>query len=322
MQASVPQAATTVRAAFWVAVALVILSLMGAFFNPLVGAAAGVTFALLAIGIRRRYAWAAITGACLLTYPILALATRVTAREAASFAVSVAIELILAVLLAAGAVKLWRDSSASRKPWPWLFIVILFAVFWTCFQPYAMPTESMANTLLAGDYVLMETASWHSGRQPHRGGLITFHYPVDRRQVFVKRVIGLPGDRLKIVNKQVFLNGSPIAEPYAIHTTTYVDPYRDDFPSTPTMLLPEQGQDMLRNHVKDGEVVVPEGAYFVLGDNRDDSLDSRYWGFVPRGDIIGNPVLIYASFDMGGKAPGAALATVLNTRWNRLLRVL
>jgi signal peptidase I len=85
-----------------------------------------------------------------------------------------------------------------------------------------------------------------------------------------------------------------------VHRTSYTDPYRDNFPSQPNMPLPQGSREVLSNNVFTGEVVVPAGQYFVMGDNRADSLDSRYLGFVPVGDIVGRPVLIYASYEDAG----------------------
>src|SRR6185369_181533 len=97
--------------------------------------------------------------------------------------------------------------------------------------------------------------------------------------------------------KQVFLNGKALNEPYKVHKTDYRDSYRDDFPGEPNSNLYPGAIEMLRRNVKDGEVVVPDGFYFAMGDNRDQSLDSRYWGFVPRENIIGKPLIIYWSYD-------------------------
>ena len=113
----------------------------------------------------------------------------------------------------------------------------------------------------------------------------------------MKRVIGVPGDRIRIVNKQVYLNGHKLDEPYKYHKTEYIDSYRDNFPSEPNVHVVDRAQDMLDNHVINGEVVVPPDSYFAMGDNRDSSLDSRYWGFVPRENIIGKPLIIYWSYD-------------------------
>jgi signal peptidase I len=130
-----------------------------------------------------------------------------------------------------------------------------------------------------------------------RGDVIVFRYPVDIKQTFVKRVIGVPGDHIRIVNKLVYLNGKPLREPYKVHKTFYLDSYRDNFPSEPNTRVDDRALDMLEKHVVNGEVVVPKDSYFAMGDNRDGSLDSRYWGFVPRENIIGKPLLVYWSFD-------------------------
>jgi signal peptidase I len=143
---------------------------------------------------------------------------------------------------------------------------------------------------------------------------------------YVKRAIGLPGDRLRIENKQVILNGRVLHEPYVIHKTNFIDPYRDNFPSAPNSQLPARALEMLARHVRDGEVVVPPGHYFALGDNRDQSSDSRYWGFVPRENIVGTPLLIYWSYDAPtdrllnpsfGHVMDLALNFFTKTRWER-----
>ena len=130
-----------------------------------------------------------------------------------------------------------------------------------------------------------------------RGDIIVFRYPVDIRQTFVKRVIGVPGDHIRIENKQVIRNGVRLNEPYKYHKTEYNDSYRDNFPSQPYLQLSEGAVEMLEKNVVNGEVVVPPNSYFAMGDNRDNSLDSRYWGFVPRGNIIGKPLIIYWSYE-------------------------
>jgi signal peptidase I len=116
--------------------------------------------------------------------------------------------------------------------------------------------------------------------------------------------LGVPGDRISIVNKQVYVNGKKLDETYAYHKTAYIDSYRDNFPSAPQVHLSDSGQDMLEHHMVNGEVVVPPDSYFVMGDNRDASLDSRYGGFVPRADPSGTPWFVYWSHD----APTEALA--------------
>jgi signal peptidase I len=111
-------------------------------------------------------------------------------------------------------------------------------------------------------------------------------------------VIGVAGDRIHLQNKQVYLNGHLLNEPYVVHKLDYLDSYRDNFPSAePNTPIYPPAQQMLEHNVVSGDVVVPPGYYFAMGDNRDQSLDSRYWGFVPRANIIGKPLVIYWSYN-------------------------
>src|SRR5215470_1822856 len=185
-------------------------------------------------------------------------------------------------------------------------VVIAIFVITFIVQAFQIPSESMENTLLVGDYLLVNKlcyggAGFGDHVMPYqkikRGDIIVFHYPVDPRQHFVKRVIGLPGDRLKMLNKKVFINGKPIDESYVRFIEPPNNLFRDDFPRVD---IPAYGLDgkwwlQMRKLVEDGELIVPQGYYFVMGDNRDDSQDSRYWGFVPQENVIGRPLIIYWS---------------------------
>jgi signal peptidase I len=223
-------------------------------------------------------------------------------------------------------------------------VVIAIFVITFVVQAFQIPSPSMQNTLLVGDYLLVNKLCYGAGsvadrlmpyRRVHRGDIVVFHYPVTPAQHFVKRVIGVPGDRVRLVNKQVFVNGQPLKEPYAHFSRPANDLFRDDFPrldvapgETPEWWL------TLRKLVEDGQLIVPEGHYFVMGDNRDDSYDSRYWGFVPAANIIGRPLLIYWSV-RGAEEPvipasiadklyhfGYAITHLFQiTRWNRTLRL-
>jgi signal peptidase I len=225
--------------------------------------------------------------------------------------------------------------------WTGTAILLLFAIS-TLGQAYVIPTSSMEDTLLIGDHVWVDKVAYAPpGRFTERflpytplrrGDIIVFRPPIDTSDPYVKRVIGVPGDRIRVVNKQVHLNGKPLQEPYKFHKTDYVDPYRDNFPSTPNAPLYPGAIDMLKNHVVDGEVVVPPGHYFAMGDNRDHSLDSRYWGFVSRERIIGKPVIIWWSYDapterLQSMIPSADhvfdLATNFfrKTRWSRTFQL-
>ena len=158
---------------------------------------------------------------------------------------------------------------------------------------------------------------------------------MDPQQLFVKRVIGVPGDRIRMVNKKVFINGKPLDEPYVKFLEPANNLYRDDFPRLDVPAVNMEGKWWLqmRKLVEDGELIVPEGNYFVMGDNRDDSQDSRYWGFVPRENIIGSPLVIYWSVKDWDRDPSFTLSGRLHhlayamthifelTRWNRTLRL-
>jgi signal peptidase I len=186
-------------------------------------------------------------------------------------------------------------------------ILLLLFLTTTLVQAYVIPTGSMEDTLLIGDHLLVDKLAFApSGpvsrwllpyTDVKRGDIIVFRYPVDIRQTFVKRCIGVPGDRIRVVNKEVYRNGVKLDEPYKYNKTDYVDAYRDNFPGEPNVSVDRRAIDMLQNHTVGGEVVVPPNSYFAMGDNRDSSLDSRYWGFVPRENIIGKPLIIYWSYD-------------------------
>jgi signal peptidase I len=222
---------------------------------------------------------------------------------------------------------------------------VVIAVFVITFivQAFQIPSQSMENTLLVGDYLLVNKLCYGGKglgnhimpyQQIARGDIIVFHYPVDPAQHFVKRVIGVPGDHLRMISKKVWINGKPLDEPYVHFLEPPNDVYRDFFPRVDIPALRMEGQWWLqmRKLVEDGQLIIPEGHYFVMGDNRDDSQDSRYWGFVPRENIIGRPLIIYWSVKDWDHDPAGVsgklyhLAYALThifqiTRWNRTLRL-
>jgi signal peptidase I len=195
---------------------------------------------------------------------------------------------------------------SALAEWTITILLLLFLTT-TLVQAFVIPTGSMEDTLLIGDHLLVDKLAFAPPgpvsrfflpyTQVKRGDIIVFRYPVDIRQTFVKRAIGVPGDRIRIINKQVYLNGVRLDEPYKYHKTDYIDSYRDNFPGEPNLTVDHRAMDMLLNNVVNGEVVVPGNSYFAMGDNRDSSLDSRYWGFVPRENIIGKPLIVYWSYD-------------------------
>ncbi len=226
--------------------------------------------------------------------------------------------------------------------WTVTIILLLFGTT-TLVQAFVIPTGSMEDTLLVGDHLLVDKLAYAPAgsvtkhllpyADVHRGDIIVFRYPMDIRQTFVKRVMGVAGDSIRLENKKVYLNGKLLDEPYVVHKLPYIDSYRDNFPADPNTPLFPAATAMLEHNVKNGSVVVPEGYYFAMGDNRDQSLDSRYWGFVPRENIIGKPLIIYWSYDASTEelSNPAVSATHLfdiithfatKTRWTRTLRLI
>jgi signal peptidase I len=188
--------------------------------------------------------------------------------------------------------------------WAVTILMLLFGTT-TLLQAFVVPTGSMENTVLIGDHMFVDKLAYAPAgalskhllpyTEVKRGDVIVFRWPVDLRQNYIKRVVGVPGDHLKLVNKDLYLNGKKMEEPYVVHLPTY-SPYRDEFPTVdrdPNQA--PQAREMF-SHIKDGELVIPPGQYFAMGDNRDNSLDSRYWGFVPRENIIGKPSIIFWSY--------------------------
>jgi signal peptidase I len=216
-------------------------------------------------------------------------------------------------------------------------VVALFILTFTV-QPFRIPSGSMEPTLLVGDFLLADKdvglevppRVFAPESQIHRGDVVIFHDPVDASLHLVKRVIGLPGDHLRMRDGRVFIDGAALNEPYAVYRPAGPDSYRDDFPLM-TSADPEVNSHWwieMRSLVAQGELRVPAGNYFVLGDNRNDSEDSRYWGLVPRGAIVGKPLLIYFSLNQPDDvpAPMPALHTTAAdsladfVRWDRVMQ--
>jgi signal peptidase I len=240
----------------------------------------------------------------------------------------------------------WRESVES------LLVTIILALFATCFvvQAFKIPSQSMEPTLLVGDHLLVNKFifegrnHWYDRFLPYRsirrGDVIVFKFPFQNHPHYVKRVIGIPGDRIKIVNSVVFVNGKRQADPYAIHDPAAYDPFAENFPPAnqdylDAAVLPQWKQELPKYVNVQGQLVVPPGHYFVMGDNRDHSWDSRYWGFVPRDAIMGRPVVIYWSLKEteqealdNSSSPRSWLFNVLDTlvrlpvetRWHRMFR--
>jgi signal peptidase I len=172
-------------------------------------------------------------------------------------------------------------------------------------QPYLIPSESMERTLLIGDFLLVDkqllapsdalSRTLLPYREVQRGDIVVFHHP--RPPLLIKRVVGIPGDRIRVDEGHLSVNGLRVPEPYAAFEPTTWNPARDVFPGTvysDPNVNPDWWRKML-SLVHNGELVVPENQYFVLGDNRNYSEDSRFWGLVPREAIVARPLVIYFS---------------------------
>lgn len=316
------QLGTASRRGFWLAIGLAGIAFLSTLLMPL--AAIGVVVWLaVAWGIRRSHWAAAMAGTGIMAIGMVVGMVHFSSDGVASFVVSTLFAAVCGYIFLRATLELKDDDRGSSWAWVWVAWVCGNGVFWVCFGVYSTASASMESTLLQNESVLVDQASWRLGRMPRRDEMVVFHYPVQPKEIYLKRVAGVAGDRVKLVNKQLIRNGAPVAEPYVLHATAYTDAYRDNFPGpAPATSLPPQAVDMLRNHVRNGEVVVPAGEYFVLGDNRDDSFDSRYWGFVSAREIIGRPFLIYASYNLDGGPDSKSMASIFNTRWGRLLKIL
>ncbi len=235
----------------------------------------------------------------------------------------------------------WRENFSS------IVVTAILFLFFTTFtaQAFVIPSGSMENTLQIGDRPFADNVSlaprttWLGPLLPysdvHRGDIIIFLHPAESdRKHMVKRVIGVPGDRIRIVRRSVMVNGHFIVEPYKVHKAPAIDDYADNFPSPPNgMVYPSWREEMPHHINAQGELVLPENRYFVMGDNRDNSNDSRFWGFVPREAILGRPFVVYWSLERtekdyekngGGDRIGDAISLLLSlprdTRWDRLFR--
>jgi len=236
---------------------------------------------------------------------------------------------------------------ATVAEWAVTIVLLLFGTT-TLAQAFVIPTGSMQDTLLVGDHLIVDKLAFapHGSltryllpyEDPQHGDIIVFRYPPDIKVTLVKRLIGMPGDRLKIDHGVVFRNGVRLNEPYVYHKYAY-DPALDHFPNPCCRPVKEDlaqlaQRQMLDRQVVAGEVLVPSGHYFAMGDNRDNSSDSRYWGFVPRENIVGKPVLIYWSYrapteDLLGESADSTLRHFVDlgehfftrTRWERTFKL-
>jgi signal peptidase I len=223
----------------------------------------------------------------------------------------------------------------------YLIVIALFIISFTV-QPFRIPSGSMEPTLLVGDFLLVDkqgfgfedsldgSPSIFPAATIHRGDIIIFHFPIDPATHLIKRVIGVPGDHLRLHDNHVYINGQPLNEPYAVYRASPPETFRDSFPHQERAIDPDINPAWwIRMHtlIDHGELIIPAGDYFVLGDNRNGSEDSRYWGFVPRANIVGRPLFIYLSLrrndnDPNEQTPPNTPKSLLHfARWNRIFTV-
>lgn len=214
-------------------------------------------------------------------------------------------------------------------------------------QAFEIPSSSMENTLLIGDHVFVNrvrfapATNWIkpivSYGQVRDGDIVVFLSPAESDLYVVKRIMGVPGDRIHLRDGVVYRNGQKLDEPYVLNTGVQPDDaYRDNFPAVPppdySNATPEW-KLLMPQHIENGDLVVPPDSYFAMGDHRDVSYDSRYWGFIPKENIIGRPMFVYWSFETPSdqylqKSMGDRVAflghVVLHffdmTRWKRTLK--
>lgn len=229
--------------------------------------------------------------------------------------------------------KIANNPSGVRAAWDWIksfaVALLLFLVIRTFLvEAFRIPTGSMEKTLLVGDFLLVNKAVYGaqlpgthtrlpSFAEPQRGDVVVFVPPHEPGKNYVKRLVGAPGDILEMKERILYINGEPQVEPYVQHADI----------SGMDMVIPDMRWQ--RNHLANGirpesyhptrdnwgPIVVPEGRYFMLGDNRDDSEDSRFWGFVDREAIKGRPLFIYYSFDANNMR---LFPWITQIRWNRI----
>jgi signal peptidase I len=241
-----------------------------------------------------------------------------------------------------------RRSGVFSFAWEWLrSVVIALALFFVVrsffIEAFKIPTGSMEGTLLVGDFLLVNKLVYGAElpftrvklpaiRQPQRGDVIVFEWPRDRTKNFVKRIVGMPGDTLEMRDGKLIRNGVPQAEPYALHTSPGVDVTDEEFnwqlayllgASEPVKTPPRSPLSVSRLEASTayhptrnnwGPLVVSRGNYFVLGDNRDNSLDSRYWGLVADSLVRGQPLVVYYSYNPDGDVK---LDWLTRVRWQR-----
>jgi signal peptidase I len=230
----------------------------------------------------------------------------------------------------------------------WGFVIIVVLVMALVLQAFEIPSSSMEDTLLIGDHILVNRAQfapatrWLAPLLPYgeirRGDVVVFLSPEDQRLYVVRRIIAIPGDRLHLRDGVVYRNGVKQDEPYVRHKFADFNPYRDNFPAVPpSEMYGVRNQEWalsLPQYLEGDDLVVPPNSFFGMGDNRDVSYDSRYYGFFPRANVVGRPMFVYWSFitpadeyqlRSAGDRLGFLAHIIIHffdeTRWSRTLRI-
>ncbi len=225
-----------------------------------------------------------------------------------------------------------KRGRATQSIWEWTKSIAIALVIWfflraLLVQAFRIPSPSMEDTLLIGDFLFVNKALYGAEipvvnkrlpafREPRRSDVVVFDSPETPGTNVVKRIIGTPGDTLSMRNNVVHVNGKPMPEPYVIRTDPGIDPEVPQMRDWQLRYLAGSDRENYRPTLKNwGPIVVPSDSFFVMGDNRDNSYDSRYWGFLARDRIDGRPLFIYYSFDRGGVLPLPFLTAI---RWRRI----
>jgi signal peptidase I len=219
--------------------------------------------------------------------------------------------------------------------WEWTKSILVALLVWFFLrtflvEAFRIPSGSMENTLLIGDFLFVNKALYGAEvpiigarlpavREPERNDILVFDSVEDKGLKVVKRLIGMPGDTLSMENGELFRNGERVNEPYAVHT----DPTRSEDPIKRAQMREWQLRHLVKRDPASyqpdlqewGPIVVPQGSFFMMGDNRDSSYDGRYWGFLPRKNVRGRPLVVYFSYDAGS---WRALPFLTAVRWGRL----
>ncbi len=229
--------------------------------------------------------------------------------------------------------RLNRKGLPWRLAWDWarsfIIAVFLFLIVRQFFvEAFKIPTGSMEHTLLVGDFLLVNKLVYGAEvpltskrlpalQKPARGEVIVFQYPVDPSKNFVKRLVGIPGDTLAMKDGVLYRDSKAVTESYVVHEEPGADNDDRDFKWQASYLVKTAEGGAIDHPSSNnwGPIVVPEKSYFVLGDNRDNSLDSRFWGFVPDSLIRGRPIFVYYSYQPD---TARAFAWLTRIRWRRI----